>query len=143
MVHQKHMKAFRIVTNIAVAGGLGLYVVAVVSRVDRFSWNLVITVLVNFLPYVFCLVIDRIMNRSVMAACSSILLLTVDLWLFRDIIDSHSFSGVPIIFYDIVVPRLSPLLKLVIILPSGCLAGFLVEKYCHGTPNSHPPGDEP
>jgi len=47
MVLQKYMKAFRIVANIAVAGVLGLYVVAVATRMDRFSWDLVTARLIS------------------------------------------------------------------------------------------------
>jgi len=143
MVLQKHMKAFRIVTNLALAGGFGLYAVAVATRIDRLSWDMVTTVLLNFLPYGICLLLDRIKRRQVMAACAAILLLTVDLWLFREIIDGHSFSAIPVIFYDFVIPRITPLVKLIFILPCGWLAGLLVEKLFRGTPKSRFPVEDP
>ena len=68
------MIVFRIMTYLAVAAGFGLYVVALATRIGWLSWGMVITVLLNFIPYGICLVLDRIMNRHVMASCSSILL---------------------------------------------------------------------
>jgi len=72
------MRALRIVTYFAVAAVIGLYIVGLATRIDRLKWDLGVTVLFNCIPYVIGLVIDRKMNRPVLSACSSILLLNVD-----------------------------------------------------------------
>ena len=120
----------RNMTYLVVAAGIVMFIAALAERVDRLSFYLVCTVAFNIVPYIICLILVKTTNRPVMALCASMLLLIVDVWLYKDIID---YEGLTIheFVYATIVTRYSPLLKIVFVVPVGCLIGFVIDNRLH------------
>lgn len=115
------------VTYLIVAVGIGMYVAALVDRIDRLNFYLFCVVAFNMLPYAFCLMLLRTAKRPITALCSAILLLIVDLWLFKDIIAFEGFS-VRKFAYSSIVTMYAPLWKMALVVPAGFLVGLAIHK---------------
>ena len=83
--------------------------------------------------YIVCLVLAGTVQRPLAPLCASILLLIVDIWLFKDIIAYEGFT-VPGFVYSAVITMYAPLWKMALVLPAGCLAGLMIDKGLHKRP---------
>lgn len=81
----------------------------------------------NVIPYLICMGITASSTRAIMPLCAALMVLLLDLYLFQD----YFFSARTYRFQIIEIFQI--LLKIVIIVPAGCLVGYLVERLMHGT----------
>lgn len=79
--------------------------------------------LTNFIPYLLCLVLVKLAARPIIPLCAAIILLLIDLYLFRGYLLTSGTYRFDIIELAFIV------LKLVVALPVGCLIGFLIAKF--------------
>jgi len=117
-------------TYLVVAAGIIIFIAALAERIDRLSFFGVCAIAFNIVPYVICLILLKTTHRPAMALCASTLLLIVDVWLYKDVIDYDSLT-VQEFVYETIVARYSPLLKIVFVVPVGCLVGFVIDKRLH------------
>jgi hypothetical protein len=114
-------------TYLAAAAGIAMYLVLLAQRIDRLTVYLVCAIAFNIAPYVICLILVRTVQRPLTALCASVLLLIVDMRLFRDIIVFKGFS-IPRFVYSAVISMYAPLWKMALVLPAGCLVGLLIDR---------------
>lgn len=103
-----------------------MFIAALVQRIDRLSLYIVCALAFNIVPYLVCLILVR-MQRPAMALCASVLLLIVDVWLYKDLVAFQGFS-LHNFFYSAVVTMYAPLWKIALVVPAGCLLGLLIGK---------------
>ncbi len=114
-------------TYLVAAVGILMYVAALVERFDRLHPYTFWVVVFNILPYLVCLFLVRIVQRPITALCASILLLVVDVWLYKGIIAFHGFS-LDTFVYPAVITMYAPLWKMALVIPVGCLVGLMIHK---------------
>ncbi len=114
-------------TYLVAAVGILMYVAALVERFDRLHPYTFWVVVFNILPYLVCLFLVRIVQRPITALCASILLLVVDVWLYKGIIAFHGFS-LDTFVYSAVITMYAPLWKMALVIPVGCLVGLMIHK---------------
>ncbi|HTG80834.1 MAG TPA: hypothetical protein VL949_02760 [Geobacteraceae bacterium] len=84
----------------------------------------VIVPAMNVVPYLVCIVLARVTTKPVMALCSGLLVLMVDLSIFHDyLFSTRTFRFALIEFYQI-------MFKTAVVVPLGCFVGSLIDKYC-------------
>ncbi len=114
-------------TYLVAAVGTIMYVAALIERIDRLHPYMFWVVGFNILPYLVCLFLVRTVQRPLAPLCASILLLTVDLWLFKDIIAFKGFS-LDTFVYSAVITMYAPLWKMALVVPAGCIVGLMIDK---------------
>lgn len=114
-------------TYLVAAAGILMHVAALVERIDRLNFYVVCVVVFNILPYAICLFFVRTVQRPLAPLCASVLLLIVDVWLFKDIIAYEGFT-VPGFVYSAVITMYAPLWKMALVLPAGCIVGLMIDK---------------
>jgi hypothetical protein len=117
-------------TYLVAAAGIAMYLVLLAERIDRLTVYLICAVAFNIVPYVICLIFARTVQRPLTTLCASVLLLIVDVWLFKDLIVFIGFS-IPRFVYSTVVSMYAPLWKMALVLPAGCLVGLLIDMCLH------------
>lgn len=80
----------------------------------------------NVIPYLVCLFITASSTRPAMPLCAALMVLSFDLYLFQD----YFFSERTYRFQ--IIESFQILLKIVIIVPVGCLVGYLADRLMHG-----------
>ncbi len=76
----------------------------------------------NVIPYIVCFFLALITKKPVMALVAAIMLLLMDIYLFQE----YFFSTRAYRFMFIEMMQI--LIKTVVIVPLGCLVGFLIQK---------------
>ncbi len=117
----------RKMTYLVTAVGIFMYVAALVERIDRLHPYVFWVLGFNILPYLVCLFLVRNVQRPLAPLCASVLLLIVDMWLYKGIIAFHGFS-IDKFVYSAVISMYAPLWKMVIVIPVGCLVGLAIDK---------------
>jgi hypothetical protein len=103
--------------------GAALHVYLAASHAVELTLNSMITPFLSMLPYVMCLVLLSCSNKSLMALCAGLLLLTADLILFRNFIFDSRGAG-----YNL-ISMYTPVWKLVLLVPLGCFIGRMIDSY--------------
>ena len=77
-------------TYLVLSLGAALHVYLAAGHIIESAFNVMVTLFLSILPYVICLLLLSCSNNPLMALCSGLLLLTADLFLFRNfIVDSN------------------------------------------------------
>jgi hypothetical protein len=103
--------------------GVIVHLYMVVKRATASDLNMLITPVLNILPYLICLIILRYSSKSFMALCSSSLFLIADIYLYSDFLFSNKVFGFNLIGI------FTPFWKIGICLPIGCCIGLMIDKY--------------
>ena len=110
-------------TYLVLSLGAALHVYLAAGHAIGLTSNVMITLFLNMLPYVMCLVLLSCSNNPLMALCSGLLLLTADLFLFRNFLFDNRGVGYNLIGIS------TPVWKLVLLVPLGCFIGRMIDNY--------------
>ncbi len=112
---------------VAIAGILlHLYLIFVHAASTSVSYYIAPSM--NLIPYLLCVVLARTSEKPVMAFCAALLVLVLDLYLF------HEYLFAARMYRFVLIEVYQTLFKIVVVLPVGCLAGFLIDKVIGHTP---------
>jgi len=117
------MRSGRIVrlTYLVLSLGAALHVYLAACHTIESAFNVMVTLFLSLLPYVMCLVLLSCSNNPLMALCSGLLLLTADLFLFRNFLFDDRWVGYNLIGIS------TPIWKLVLLVPLGCFIGRMID----------------
>ena len=88
----------------------------------RGSFYYIIIPLINVLPYLLCMVLVKLSRKPLLPLCSCLMLLLFDVYLFHKYFFSTRTYRFQVIEYYLIM------FKTVVILPAGCLIGYLSDK---------------
>jgi hypothetical protein len=108
-------------TYLVLSLGAALHVYLAAGHTIGLTFNVVVTLFLSMLPYVMCLVLLSCSNNPLMALCAGLLLLAVDLFLFRNFIFDSSGAG-----YNL-ISIYTPVWKLALLVPLGCFIGRMIK----------------
>jgi len=96
---------------------------AFVNSSERFTSFSLGVMAWSIVPYIICLIILRSVGTPIKALGASLLILIMDAWIYAEVFISPSSSNAAIglIFM--------PFWDMVLVIPIGCLFGWLIEKY--------------
>jgi hypothetical protein len=103
--------------------GVVLHLYLAVGHAMQSDFNLHLMPLIGLLPYAVCLVLLKIFRSPVTALCTALLLLTADLFLFRNFIFDSSGAG-----YNL-LSIYTPSWKLALLVPLGCFIGRMIDNF--------------
>jgi len=110
-------------TYLVLSLGAALHVYLAAGHTIGLTFNVMVTLFLSMLPYVMCLVLLSCSNNPLMALCSGLLLLTADLFLFRNFLFDKSGVGFNLIGI------FTPVWKLALLVPLGCFIGRMIDNY--------------
>ena len=110
-------------TYLVLSLGAALHVYLAASHTIELTFNVMVTLFLSMLPYVMCLVLLTCSNNPLMALCAGLLLLTADLFLFRNFLFDNRGVGYNLIGIS------TPIWKLVLLVPLGCFIGRMIDNY--------------
>jgi hypothetical protein len=117
MKHGSIRKAAYLVVGL----GVVLHVYLAVGHALQPDFKLHLMPLMGILPYAMCLVLLKYFRSPVPALCTALLLLTADLFLFRNFIVDSSGAG-----YNL-ISIYTPVWKLALLVPLGCFIGRMID----------------
>ena len=96
---------------------------AFVNSSERFTSFSLGVMAWSIVPYIICLIILRSVDAPIKALGASLLILIMDAWIYAEIFISPSSStaAIGLLFM--------PFWDMVLVIPIGCLFGWLIEKY--------------
>jgi hypothetical protein len=115
-------KSMTYAAYLAAITGILLHIYLTVFHSTGGSLYFYIVPAMNVIPYLICIFLARSLRKPLMPLLAAILVLAVDLYLFQ----GYFFSTKTYRF--MVVEMYQIILKTVVIIPVGCLIGFLIDK---------------
>lgn len=102
--------------------GIALHIYLTCFHTPSGSFSSLIVPLMNMIPYLICIVLIKTVTKPTIPLCSALLLLMVDLYLFKDY-----FFSTKTYRYQIFETYLL-IIKVAVIVPIGCLIGNVLGK---------------
>jgi hypothetical protein len=114
--------AMRNTAYVVSALGVALHVYLTCIQPATGSLYYLIVPLMNVIPYLACVIIAWTITRPIMPLCASLIILLLDLYLFQGYLSfERTYRFAVLEVYQI-------LFKTIVILPCGCLIGFMIDK---------------